>query len=158
VLVMRRRSSSSERKSCVRPRPRFFSLGNENHQHELPYDISSAGRSGRCGNMLPWRGLCRRSVKSLLEDSTRKPTRPQSRNLCIVNRASLRLSDYLSSQRRHVAEMQMKKDLIRNHIHALQTSRRKFSNSCALSHGHLDPPKPGEEYVHERALQWPGMK
>lgn len=42
----------------------------------------------------------------------------------------------------------MKKQSIRNHIYTLERARRKFSTSSALSHGHLDPPKPGEEYVY----------
>ena len=44
-------------------------------------------------------------------------------------------------------EMHLKKCIIRDHIQYLQRARRKFSTSCVLSHGHIDPPKPGEEYV-----------
>ena len=63
----------------------------------------------------------------------------------------MRLTNSFSSQRRHAAEIRLKKELIRNHIYTLQSSRRKFSTSCALSHGHIDPPKPGEEYVRKES-------
>lgn len=39
----------------------------------------------------------------------------------------------------------MKRETIRSHIYTLERARRKFSTSCALSHGHIEPPKPGEE-------------
>ena len=35
--------------------------------------------------------------------------------------------------------------MIRSHIRALERSRRGFSTSPRISHGHIDPPKPGEE-------------
>jgi hypothetical protein len=38
-----------------------------------------------------------------------------------------------------------KRDAIRIHIHSLVQRRRRFSTQPALSHGHIDPPKPGEE-------------
>src|ERR1700722_10325388 len=103
--------------------------------------------------MLSGRCLSRRSIKSFLEDSTRKSTCAQSRKLWIGGGRTVRLNKSFSSQRQHAAEIKLKKELIRNHIYTLQSSRRKFSTSCALSHGHIDPPKPGEEYVRKRGLQ-----
>lgn len=47
--------------------------------------------------------------------------------------------------RRHEAEIRARKSTIRSHIQALERSRRGFSTSPHSSHGHLDPPKPGEE-------------
>lgn len=47
--------------------------------------------------------------------------------------------------RRHDANVRAKKDAIRQHIRALQESRRRLSGSSVLRHGHIDPPKPGEE-------------
>lgn len=35
--------------------------------------------------------------------------------------------------------------MIRQHTRALEESRRRFSVSVARGHGHIDPPKPGEE-------------
>ena len=40
---------------------------------------------------------------------------------------------------------QCKREAIRLHIQDLAQRRRKFSTQAALSHGHIDPPKPGEE-------------
>lgn len=40
---------------------------------------------------------------------------------------------------------QCKRDAIRIHIHDLAQRRRRFSTQAPLSHGHIDPPKPGEE-------------
>lgn len=42
----------------------------------------------------------------------------------------------------------MRKDAIRQRITALEQSRRKFSFTPQQQHGHLDPPKPGEECVY----------
>jgi len=47
--------------------------------------------------------------------------------------------------RRHQIDVQAKKDQIRRQIHTLQLGRRRFSTSLSHNHGHLDPPKPGEE-------------
>jgi hypothetical protein len=47
--------------------------------------------------------------------------------------------------RQHDADVRAKKDAIRQHIRALEASRRRFSNSGLQRHGHIDPPKPGEE-------------
>src|SRR5947208_13517437 len=99
--------------------------------------------------MLSGQCLFRRSIRSFLEDSTRKSTCAQSRKLWIGGGRTVRLNNSSLSQRQHAAEVKLKKERIRNHIHALQSSRRKFSTSCALSHGHIDPPKPGEGYVRE---------
>jgi len=35
--------------------------------------------------------------------------------------------------------------MIRDHIRALQLGRRRFSTTPMQRHGHIDPPKPGEE-------------
>jgi hypothetical protein len=40
---------------------------------------------------------------------------------------------------------QCRRDAIRTHIQDLAQKRRRFSTKAALSHGHIDPPKPGEE-------------
>ena len=40
---------------------------------------------------------------------------------------------------------QCKREVIRNHILDLTQKRRRFSAQTRLSHGHIDPPKPGEE-------------
>lgn len=48
--------------------------------------------------------------------------------------------------RRHQIELEAKKDQIRHQIRALELGRRRFSTSPRQNHGHIDPPKPGEEY------------
>ncbi len=47
--------------------------------------------------------------------------------------------------RKHEAEIRARKSTIRSHIQALEQSRRGFSTSPRGPHGHIDPPKPGEE-------------
>ncbi|OAG41834.1 hypothetical protein AYO21_03837 [Fonsecaea monophora] len=47
--------------------------------------------------------------------------------------------------RRHQHELGIKRDLIRDHIRSLELRRRRFSTSHVSRHGHIDPPKPGEE-------------
>jgi len=49
--------------------------------------------------------------------------------------------------RHHEALIRMRKDAIRQRIQDIALSRRKFSCSTVQRHGHLDPPKPGEECV-----------
>lgn len=49
--------------------------------------------------------------------------------------------------RHHEAQIKMRKDAIRQRIQDFELSRRRFSQSAVQQHGHLDPPKPGEEYV-----------
>lgn len=80
----------------------------------------------------------------------------QSRN--IFNSSLIRAHGgiALSLCRRHGMEVRMKKDVIRRHIQALEASRRKFSTSPAQKHGHIDPPKPGEEYVGKE--HWDGNR
>jgi ferredoxin len=46
---------------------------------------------------------------------------------------------------RHESEIRAKKSAIQAHIQALEQSRRRFSTSPRCLHGHIDPPKPGEE-------------
>lgn len=64
--------------------------------------------------------------------------RPTSRPPSISSRS-------FSVWRQHDANLRAKKDAIRQHIRALEVSRRKFSGATAYRHGHIDPPKPGEE-------------
>jgi len=59
--------------------------------------------------------------------------------------------------RRHQAELETKKDHIRQYIRALKLGRRRFSTSPASRHGHLDPPKPGEE-LHVTFIDKDGEK
>jgi len=92
-----------------------------------------------------WRGVSRRSVKHLVDEAIGGAASIQSRKLCTTSTGSLYSSSTVSALRKHVAEVQMKRESIRNHIYTLERARRKFSTSCALSHGHIDPPKPGEE-------------
>jgi hypothetical protein len=47
--------------------------------------------------------------------------------------------------RQHDANIRAKKEAIRHHIRALEDSRRRFSDTAIQEHGHIDPPKPGEE-------------
>ncbi|KAJ9617014.1 mitochondrial matrix iron-sulfur protein [Cladophialophora chaetospira] len=61
------------------------------------------------------------------------------------NRSSYRNASTITLCRRHQLELQTKKDQIRTHIRALELGRRKFSMSPIQKHGHIDPPKPGEE-------------
>lgn len=49
--------------------------------------------------------------------------------------------------RQHEAQIRIQKDAIRQKIRDLETSRRRFSVSSCQRHGHLDKPKPGEEYA-----------
>ncbi|EXJ70063.1 uncharacterized protein A1O5_07136 [Cladophialophora psammophila CBS 110553] len=65
-------------------------------------------------------------------------TRILSRNLSL-DTATITLC------RRHQHELGIKKDLIRGHIRSLELGRRRFSTTRVSRHGHLDPPKPGEE-------------
>jgi hypothetical protein len=52
---------------------------------------------------------------------------------------------YSTLCRHHEAEIRARKSVIRNHIQSLEQSRRRFSASPRIAHGHLDPPKPGQE-------------
>jgi hypothetical protein len=47
--------------------------------------------------------------------------------------------------RHHDAALRSKKDSIRLHIRSLEESRRKITSTAVLRHGHIEPPKPGEE-------------
>lgn len=62
-------------------------------------------------------------------------------------------SSTLSACRRHQVEVRNRKDLIRDHIRVLEQGRRRFSTSPFQKHGHIDPPKPGEEYDNP-SIQW----
>ena len=48
---------------------------------------------------------------------------------------------------RHHQELNLRKDRIRTHIRTLELGRRRFATTPVNGHGHIDPPKPGEEYV-----------
>lgn len=63
----------------------------------------------------------------------------------------------LTRCRRHQAELEIKKDHIRQYIRTLEHGRRRFSTSPANRHGHLDPPKPGEE-LHVTFIDKDGEK
>lgn len=65
-------------------------------------------------------------------------TAPAARPISICSRP-------FSLWRQHSANLRVKKDAIRQHIRALEVSRRKFSGTTTYNHGHIDPPKPGEE-------------
>lgn len=49
------------------------------------------------------------------------------------------------TRRNHALMIQSNKNVIRQHIRSLELSRRKFSTTSVFNHGHVDPPKPGEE-------------
>jgi hypothetical protein len=53
-----------------------------------------------------------------------------------------------STRQQHHTTLQWRKDLIRIYLGDLARARRKFSTSSTQRHGHLDPPKPGEESVY----------
>ncbi|OCT45863.1 hypothetical protein CLCR_01765 [Cladophialophora carrionii] len=74
------------------------------------------------------------STSQLRPDATRQFQRHLSRN-----------ASSLALFRRHQYELNVKKDQIRSYIRALEMGRRRFSTSPVQSHGHIDPPKPGEE-------------
>jgi len=46
---------------------------------------------------------------------------------------------------RHRVEVDGRKEQIRRRIRTLEAERRRFSTSPSSAHGHIDPPKPGEE-------------
>jgi len=50
-----------------------------------------------------------------------------------------------SLRRQHDAGIRAQKEAIRQRIRALEQSRRRFAVSSVQKHGHIDPPKPGEE-------------
>ena len=71
-------------------------------------------------------------------------TRPRSFSIHNMRpRHSLSISQHAST--RSQSFMQCRRDAIRTHILDLARKRRRFSTQSALSHGHIDPPKPGEE-------------
>ncbi|OAL19441.1 hypothetical protein AYO22_09603 [Fonsecaea multimorphosa] len=63
----------------------------------------------------------------------------------ILNRNLSLHTATISLCRRHQHELGIKKGLIRDHIRSLELDRRRFSTTQVTRHGHLDPPKPGEE-------------
>jgi hypothetical protein len=90
------------------------------------------------------------SARSLLSTSMSRCLRFES-SLNIRNVAGRVTSRNLHAStftlcRRHEAELRTRKDQIRQHIRALEMGRRRFSITPVVKHGHIDPPKPGEEY------------
>jgi hypothetical protein len=82
--------------------------------------------------------LCHRAAaRSILRQYSR-----QAAPLPTTSRASNRS---FAICRHHDAALRSKKDSIRLHIRSLEESRRKITSAAALRHGHVDPPKPGEE-------------
>ena len=79
-------------------------------------------------------------VRSTVSRKVSHPTRK-------LGSATLRSSQSrtFSICRQHEAEIRARKSRIRTHIQSLEQSRRRFSTSPRSSHGHIDPPKPGEE-------------
>lgn len=86
-----------------------------------------------------------RAITTALERCT-KFTLTQSRT---ISTQSLRPRSFTPAAQRILPRPQnstkCKRDAIRLHIQDLAQRRRKFSTQAALSHGHIDPPKPGEE-------------
>jgi hypothetical protein len=56
-------------------------------------------------------------------------------------------SPLLRCRRHHRAELEFKKGQIRTQIRMLELGRRRFTTTPSRMHGHIDPPKPGEEYA-----------
>ncbi|KAL6241950.1 mitochondrial matrix iron-sulfur protein [Rhinocladiella similis] len=63
----------------------------------------------------------------------------------------------LTRLRQHQAAVEQKKSQIRSHVRALEKGRRRFSTSPSSRHGHLDPPRPGEE-LHVTIVDKDGEK
>lgn len=60
----------------------------------------------------------------------------------IVSRSCAR---WFSICRRHDTLLRASREKVQQHIRALEESRRRFTNGRIQRHGHIDPPKPGEE-------------
>ncbi len=84
------------------------------------------GITSRCIRSLP-----RRTFPQELPPALRQSSRHQSRTFSV--------------SRSHELQVQAKRSIIRQRIRALEESRRKFSTTPQQRHGHLDPPKPGQE-------------
>lgn len=72
------------------------------------------------------------------------PRRPINTIDGVYNRLISPTRSYSVCQR-HAAQLRARKISIRSHIRTLEQSRRKFSANSSQRHGHVDPPKPGEE-------------
>lgn len=86
-----------------------------------------------------------RAITAALERCT-KSASIQSRSISTETmrpRSSTPITQHFST--RPQSYTQCKRDVIRTHIHELAQRRRRFSTQPALSHGHIDTPKPGEE-------------
>ena len=132
------------------------------HQHALPHDSPSsharASTNAHLGGTLcvcvcfgamplcrclqrfatPPRSLCDRKLLVRLV---------QSRTLSTGHRP-LSPARTIAERRNHAAEMRRKREGIQSYIQQLERQRRGFNTSFTLSHGHIDPPKAGEEYVY----------
>lgn len=110
-----------------------------------------------------------RHETELFESQQQRPSQlPRASNLCLSGRVMSQTTRSLRSLfvrgtkaaipqfrqartfsfltcRQHEQLIQQRKEAIRQRIQDLELSRRKFSLSSIQSHGHLDPPKPGEE-------------
>jgi hypothetical protein len=82
--------------------------------------------------------LCRR-------DAARSILRQYSRQAAAIPTTSRASNRSFAICRHHDATLRSKKDSIRLHIRSLEETRRKITSTAALRHGHIDPPKPGEE-------------
>ena len=91
-------------------------------------------------------------VRSVVKATTSGCLRPSSRPHWAIgitrdSRRALSLDATTRSLcRRHQHDLNIKKDQIKSRIRLLELGRRRFSTSPAQKHGHIDPPKPGEEY------------
>ncbi|KIV93127.1 hypothetical protein PV10_04366 [Exophiala mesophila] len=83
--------------------------------------------------------------RTLRHDISARWSGQQMRNLHLELNATSPIPSPLSRCRLRQAQLQLKKDQIRTHVRALEMGRRKFSTTLGQRHGHIDPPKPGEE-------------
>ncbi|KIW18062.1 hypothetical protein PV08_02349 [Exophiala spinifera] len=75
----------------------------------------------------------------------------------LFSRKAHTCSSSVTRLRQHQAAVEHKKSQIRSHVRALEQGRRRFSTSPSTRHGHLDPPKPGEE-LHITIIDKDGEK
>ena len=85
------------------------------------------------------------SVWGVVKTTVPKNVCRQTRSLLNNTTCNRFQSRTFSICRQHEAEIRARKSRLRTHIRALEQSRRRFSTSLQSYHGHIDPPKPGEE-------------
>lgn len=85
-----------------------------------------------------------RAIKAALELCT-KSTPIQSRSISQILRPRLFPLIARNLYTRSQIFTQCRRVAIRTHVKDLAQKRLRFSTQVALSHGHIDPPKPGEE-------------